>query len=386
MRATFLPFSPPTIGPEEIDEVIDTLRSDWLSTGPKTQRFGQEFAAMVGATHAVPLNSCTAAMHLALAVWGIGPGDEVITTPYTFCSTVNVILHLGARPVLVDICDDDFNIDPSRIEAAITPRTRVLMPVHFAGQPCRMDDILAIADRHGLRVLEDAAHAAGATYRERPIGSLGDATAFSFYVTKNITTGEGGMLTTNDAETATQAAMLGLHGMSRNAWQRYSKEGSWRYDVVAAGYKYNMSDIQAALGLQQLVKLPAFIERRRQVVAAYQAGLGDLPTLRLPSARPEVSHAWHLYVVRLRPGQERLRRAAVIEALRARNIGTSVHFTPLNLFTYYQQQLGWAAGQYPVAEAAYEGAFSLPLHPRLSDDDVADVIAAVRDVVTSLTD
>jgi dTDP-4-amino-4,6-dideoxygalactose transaminase len=383
MRQTFLAFSPPAIGPEEIAEVIDTLRSDWITTGPKTHRFEAAFAERAGAPHAVAVNSCTAAMHLALVAWGLGPGDEVITTPYTFCSTVNVILHAGARPVLADVCPDDLTLDPAAVEAALTPRTRAILPVHFAGQPCRMDDLLAIAARHGLRVLEDAAHAVGATYRGRPVGALGDATAFSFYATKNLTTAEGGMLTTADAALAERVRRLSSHGLSRDAWKRYSAEGSWYYEVVEAGFKYNMTDLQASLGLHQLAKQPAFQARRAAVVAAYQAGLGDLAALQLPSARPEVGHAWHLYVIRLRPGALRIGRAQVIEELKRRNIGASVHFIPLNLHPYYRAHLGWAPGQFPVAEAAYAGAVSLPLHPRLSDGDVADVVAALREVVTT---
>lgn len=383
MRNEFLPFSPPSIGPDEIAEVIDTLQSPWIGSGPKTQRFATAFARYVGAEHAVPLNSCTAAMHLALAAWGIGPGDEVITTPYTFCSTVNVVLHLGARPVLVDICADDFNIDPSRLEAAITPRTRALLPVHFAGQPARLTAIRAIAARHGLRVLEDAAHAAGARYQGRPIGGDGEAIAFSFYVTKNMTTAEGGMLTTNDATLANQVAQLGLHGMSRHAWQRYSKEGSWRYDVVAPGYKYNMTDIQASLGLHQLDRLPAFLDRRTAIARRYRAELGDLTALRLPTSRPEIEHGWHLYVIRLDGAQLTIDRDQFIEEMRARNIGTSVHFIPLHLFSYYQDHLGWQPGDFPVAEAAFDGAVSLPLHPGLSDCDVEDVIEAVRSIIVA---
>ncbi|MCC6626738.1 MAG: DegT/DnrJ/EryC1/StrS family aminotransferase [Chloroflexi bacterium] len=382
MRQSFLAFSPPSIGQDEIDEVIDTLRSAWITTGPKTRRFEDEFAALAGVPHALAVNSCTAAMHLALAAWGVGQGDEVITTPYTFCSTVNVVLHQGARPVLVDVCDGDLTLDPDRLEAAITPRTRVVLPVHLGGQPCRMDDILAIAARYGLKVLEDAAHATGATYRGRPVGNLGDATAFSFYATKNLTTAEGGMLTTADAELADRTRLLALHGMSRDAWKRYGQDGAWHYDVVAPGFKYNMTDIQASLGLHQLRRLPVLQARRAAVAARYTAGLADLTALRLPVARPEVEHAWHLYVIRVQPGAIRIDRAAMIEELHRRNIGTSVHFIPLNHHPYYQSALGWRPGQFPVAEAAYAGAISLPLHPGLSDGDVDDVIDAVRDVVT----
>lgn len=381
MRDTFLSFSPPAIGPEEINEVIDTLRSDWISTGPKTRRFEAEFADYIGAPRAVAVSSCTAAMHLALTAWGIGPGDEVITTPYTFCSTVNVILHAGATPVLVDVCPDDLTLDPAAAAAAVTPRTKALLPVHLAGQPCRMDELLALARAHGLRVLEDAAHAIGARYRDRSVGRLGDAAAFSFYATKNLTTAEGGMLTTADDDLAERARVLGSHGMSRDAWKRYSAEGSWYYEVVAPGYKYNMTDIQAALGLHQLTKQPAFQARRAAIAAAYTAGLGDLAALGLPAVRPEVVHAWHLYIIRLRPGALRLGRAEVIEDLRRRNIGASVHFIPLNLHPYYREHLGWRPGQFPTAEAGYAGAISLPLHPRLTDADVADVVAAVREIV-----
>lgn len=383
MRETFLLFSPPTIGEDEIAEVVDTLRSGWITTGPKTRRFEADFAAYTGAGQAVAVNSCTAAMHLTLVAWELGPGDEVITTPYTFCSTVNVILHTGAQPVLVDVQPDDLTIDPELVAAAVTPRTRAILPVHFAGQPCRMDALLAIARARGLRVLEDAAHAVGATYQGQPIGGLGDATAFSFYATKNLTTGEGGMLTTDDADLAERVRLLATHGMSRDAWRRYSAEGSWFYEVVAPGFKHNMTDIQAALGLHQLTRLPGFLERRAAIVRAYAEGLGDLEALDLPTARPEVGHAWHLYVIRLRPGALRITRAQAIEELHRRNIGTSVHFIPLNLHPYYQRHLGWAPGQFPVAEAAYAGAISLPLHAGLTDADVADTIEAMRDVVAT---
>jgi dTDP-4-amino-4,6-dideoxygalactose transaminase len=383
MRQSFLAFSPPSIGEDEIEEVIDTLRSTWITTGPKTRRFEEEFAAFAGAPYALAVNSCTAAMHLALAAWGVGPGDEVVTTPYTFCSTVNVILHQGARPVLADVCADDVTIDPDAIAAAITARTRVVLPVHFAGQPCQMDEILGLAERHGLKVLEDAAHATGAAYRGRTVGSLGDATAFSFYATKNLTTAEGGMLTTADPALAEQARTLALHGMSRNAWNRYGQHGSWRYDVVAAGFKYNMTDIQASLGLHQLRRQPAFSARRAEIAAHYAAGLADLPALQLPLARPDVTHAWHLYVIRLVPGALRIDRDQVIAELRRRNIGVSVHFIPLNHHPYYQSALGWRPGQFPVAEAAFAGAISLPMHPGLTGGDVQDVIEAVRDVVTT---
>ena len=379
-RSTYLSFSPPLIGEEEIAEVVDTLRSDWITTGPKAAQFEAEFAARVSAPAAVAVNSCTAALHTALLASGIGPGDEVITTPLTFAATVNVVEHVGARPVLVDVERDTLTINPALIEAAITGRTRAIVPVHYAGHPADLDPIHGLARARRLLVLEDAAHAIPAAYRGRKIGSGANPVAFSFYATKNLTTAEGGMLT-GEHGFLERARLLSLHGLSRDAWKRYDKGGSWRYEVLAPGFKYNMTDIQAALGLWQLRKLPAFQERRRQVVRRYTEAFQGDEALELPVERPNVEHAWHLYVLRLRPGVLRIGRDRFIEELATRNIGTSVHFTPIHLHPYYRDKYGYNATSFPVAYDNFQRMLSLPLNPRLSDQDVADVIDAVRDVV-----
>jgi len=379
-RSSYLSFSPPLIGEEEIAEVVDTLRSDWITTGPKAAQFEAEFAAAVSAPAAVAVNSCTAALHTALLASGIGPGDEVITTPLTFAATVNVVEHVGARPVLVDVERDTLTINPALIEAAITGRTRAIIPVHYAGHPADLDPIHGLARARRLLVLEDAAHSIPATYRGRKIGSGANPVAFSFYATKNLTTAEGGMLT-GEHGFLERARLLSLHGLSRDAWKRYDKGGSWRYEVLAPGFKYNMTDIQAALGLWQLRKLPAFQERRRQVVRRYTEAFQGDEALELPVERPNVEHAWHLYVLRLRPGVLRIGRDRFIEELATCNIGTSVHFTPIHLHPYYRDKYGYRATAFPVAYDSFQRMLSLPLNPRLSDQDVADVIDAVRDVV-----
>jgi len=379
-RSEFLPFSPPLIGEEEIAEVVDTLRSNWITTGPKTKRFEEDFAASVGAPGALALNSCTAALHTALVTLGVGPGDEVVTTPMTFAASVNVIEHVGARPVLVDVQSDTLNIDPARVAAAITPRTKALLPVHYAGHPVDLDALQHLARRGGLAVVEDAAHALPARYKGRAIGSGANPVAFSFYATKNLTTAEGGMLV-GDPAFLQRARTVSLHGMSRDGWKRYEKGGSWYYEVLLPGFKYNMTDIQAALGLWQLRKLERFQQRRREVVALYASGFAGEEALELPTAHGEVEHAWHLYVLRLRPDVLRIGRDQFIEELKQRNIGTSVHFIPIHLHPYYREKYGYRPESFPVAYGAFQRMMSLPLNPRLSDRDVADVIDAVLDVV-----
>jgi len=379
-RSSFLPFSPPSIGEEEIAEVVDTLRSDWITTGPKVASFEAEFAAAVAAPGALALNSCTAGLHTALAVSRIGPGDEVITTPLTFAATVNVVEHVGARPVLVDVEPDTLTIDATQIAAAITPRTRAIIPVHYAGHPADLDPIHALARAHRLVVLEDAAHALPASYRGRKVGCGGNPVAFSFYATKNLTTGEGGMLT-GEPDFLARARILSLHGMSRGAAKRYDAGGHWAYDILAPGFKYNMTDIQGALGLWQLRKLARFQRRRREVVAAYQAAFAGEEALELPVERPWVEHAWHLYVLRLQPTALCIGRDRFIEELAARNIATSVHFIPIHVHPYYRDRYGYRPADFPVAYDSFRRMISLPLNPRLSDQDVADVIEAVRDVI-----
>ncbi|HHW74097.1 MAG TPA: DegT/DnrJ/EryC1/StrS aminotransferase family protein [Firmicutes bacterium] len=379
-RKTFLPFSPPSISEDEIKEVVDTLRSDWLTTGPKTKRFEEAFRERLGSPAALALNSCTAALHLGLAALGVGRGDEVITTTMTFAASANIIEHLGGRPVLVDVEPDTLNIDPAQVEEKITTRTKVILPVHFAGHPAAMDQIFELAGDNNLGVLEDAAHALPAVYRGKAIGSGDNPAAFSFYATKNLTTAEGGMLTGSE-ELLEQARVLSLHGMSRDAWKRYEQGGSWYYEVVSPGYKYNMTDIQAALGLHQLRRLEGFQRRRGEVVRAYNDAFSGCEALELPVERAEVEHAWHLYVLRLRPEALTIDRDQFIRELESRNIGTSVHFIPVHLHPYYRDKYGYAAGDFPVAYENYRRLLSLPLSPRLTNEDLADVIEAVLQVV-----
>jgi dTDP-4-amino-4,6-dideoxygalactose transaminase len=379
MRTTFLPFSPPYLSNEEIDEVVDTLSSDWITTGPKTKRFESEFAAFLGAESALALNSCTAGLHLALVVLGIGSGDEVITTPMTFCSTVNVIEHVGAKPVLVDVEPDTLNIAPSLIEKAITPKTRAIMPVHYAGHPCEMDVIMNIAREHQLFVIEDAAHALSAHYKGKLVGTMGDLTAFSFYATKNLTTAEGGMLTGNQ-DLIDKARALSLHGMNRDAWKRYDKGGSWYYEVDAPGFKYNMTDIQASIGLQQLKKLAGFQKRRHEIVKRYNEAFAASPCSQIPVHRPDVEHACHLYTLRLNLETLKVDRDQFIEEMKERNIGTSVHFIPIHLHPYYRRKYGYQPDDFPTAYSNFQRLISLPLYPRMTDQDVDDVIEAVLNV------
>jgi dTDP-4-amino-4,6-dideoxygalactose transaminase len=382
LRREYLPFSPPAIGEEEIDEVVDTLRSPWITTGPKVQRFERAFADFLGVPDAVAMSSCTAALHTALVAMGVGPGDEVITSPITFAATVNVIEHVGARPVLADVDPETLNIDPARVMEAITPRTRALLPVHFAGHPAELGALRTIAKEHRLMVLEDAAHALPAAYRGERIGSGPDPVAFSFYATKNLTTAEGGMLTGCDGMLQ-MARVIGLHGMTRDAWKRYARGGSWRYEVVMAGFKYNMTDIAAAIGIHQLARLESFHRRREEIAARYTEAFAEEPALEVPVRRAHVEHAWHLYVLRLRPDALRIDRDQFIEELALREIGTSVHFIPIHLHPYYRDKYGYVPERFPVAHGNFQRMLSLPLHPRLSDDDVADVIDAVLDVVQS---
>lgn len=382
MRESFLAFSPPALGDEEIAEVVATLKTDWITTGPKTRRFEEEFAAFVGAEAALAVFSATDAMQVALAALGVEPGDEIITTAMTFCSTVHVIEHLGARPVLVDVEPDTLCIDPRGVERAVTDKTRGLLPVHVYGHPCDLDPLLELAAIRGLFVLEDAAHSLPASYKGRMVGTIGTATAFSFYATKNMTTAEGGMLT-GDPDLIAKARMWSLHGMSRDAYKRYSAEGSWFYEVVLPGFKCNMTDIQASLGLQQLKKLPRFQDRRREIVRRYHDAFSQMPELQVPVERSDVESAWHIYALRLNLDSLTIDRNRFIEELKARQIGTSVHFIPIHLHPYYRDKYGFSAEDFPVAYREYRRLISLPLHPRLSDRDADDVIAAVTDVVRS---
>ncbi|HVA55843.1 MAG TPA: DegT/DnrJ/EryC1/StrS aminotransferase family protein [Gammaproteobacteria bacterium] len=380
MRQEFLAFSPPSVGEEEVAAVNEVLRSAWITTGPKTRQFEQEFADFLHAPGTLALNSCTAALHTALVTLGIGPGDEVITTPMTFAASVNVIEHVGARPLLVDVQPDTLNIDPVKIEAAVTRKTKVVIPVHYCGHPVELDHINQLAAANGVTVLEDAAHALPARYKGRNIGGGANPVAFSFYATKNLTTAEGGMLT-GAPGFLERARIISLHGMSRDAWKRYDKGGSWFYEVVLPGFKYNMTDIQAAIGLVQLRKLAGFQARRLQVVQAYNEAFSRVEALQVPTVRSEVEPAWHLYVLRLNLECLSITRDEFIEELRIRNIGTSVHFIPVHMHPYYQDKYGWKPQDFPVAYENYQRLVSLPLHPGLGNADVRDVIEAALDVV-----
>ena len=380
MSTEFIPFSPPQIGEEEIAEVVDTLRSGWITTGPKTRAFEEEFRDYVHAPAALGLSSCTAALHLALDTLDVGPGDEVITTPLTFVATVNAIEHVGARPVLADVEPDTLNIDPAAVEAAVTPHTRALLPVHYAGHPVDLDALTAIAASSGLDIVEDAAHAAAARYKGKLIGECDNPVAFSFYATKNMTTAEGGMLT-GTTDFIDRARVASLHGMSRDAWKRYGKGGSWFYEVVRPGFKYNMTDIQAAIGRCQLRRLGDFQKRRGEVVAAYHAAFAGCEALQTPVTRPDVETAWHLYVLRLNLDALTINRNQFIDEMSARNIGTSVHFIPIHIHPYYVDKYGFAPDDFPVTMSNYERMLSLPLNAGISDEDVARVIEAVLDIV-----
>ena len=382
MSEHFIPFHRPSIGEEEIAEVAETLRSGWLTTGPRVARFEREFREHVGAPYSIAVNSATAALHLALAGLKIGPGDEVITTPITFCATVQAILHVGATPVLADIGSDG-NIDPEDIQKCITNRTRAIIPVHLAGLPCQMKAIWSLARERGLHVIEDAAHAAGACYEGRPIGSgptesaaASDAVAFSFYATKNLTTGEGGMVTTHRPGLAETMRMLSLHGTSHHAWDRYSEHGDWHYDVLAHGFKYNLSDIQAAIGIHQLKKLESFIERRTLYAGIYNHALEGIEEAALPPDSPRSRHAWHLYILRLNLQRLNIDRSEFIRELRGKGIGTSVHFIPIPLLRFFGQ-IPLAKASCPRALDLYPRIVSLPLYPAMTEEEVRYVAQCV---------
>jgi dTDP-4-amino-4,6-dideoxygalactose transaminase len=381
-RPTFLPYHQPLLGAEEEASVIETMRSGWITTGPKTKLFEQQLAAYVGTAHCVAVNSCTAALHLALEAVGVGPGDEVITSPITFASTANVIVHRGAAPVFVDVERDTINMDASLLEAAITPKTKAIIPVHLFGQACDMDAINGIATRHGLAVIEDAAHAIGAEYKGQRIGGSGNMTAFSFYATKNITSGgEGGALTTNNIEIAERVAIMSLHGMSKDAWKRYSLSGYKHWDIVYPGYKYNMFDLQAAVAIPQLAKIEAFWERRKELKARLDAAFRNVPEIVLPAERPYGKHAYHLYPIILRTEDLTVDRDGVMDAIQRENVGVGVHFRAVHLHPYYMDHWGFTRGMFPNAEYYSDRTISLPLYPKMTDADADDVIRAVQTVI-----
>jgi dTDP-4-amino-4,6-dideoxygalactose transaminase len=384
MTPPFLPFALPEIGDDEIAEVVDTLKSGWLTTGPKTKRFEADFTAFLGdaGLHSLAVNSATAGLHLALEALSIGPGDEVITTTHTFTATAEVARYLGADVVLVDIDPATLCIDAAAVEAAVTPRTKAVVPVHYAGRAADMAALLAVARRNNLKVVEDAAHALPTTSQGQLVGTLGsDVTVFSFYANKTITTGEGGMVVTRDAELARRIAVMRLHGISRDAFDRFTaKVPSWYYEIVAPGFKYNLTDIASALGLHQLRKAHAFQQRRAAIAARYTAAFEGLPVVPPPQPLPGDTHAWHLYVLRLADACP-LQRDAVIERLFALGIGCSVHYIPLHLQPYWRDRYQLQAQQFPHSQKAYERMLSLPLYSRMTDADAQRVIDAVRGVL-----
>ncbi len=379
----FLPFHRPWIDAQSIQAVVDVLESGWLTRGPRTEAFEKALAEYLGCRAAIGLNSCTAGLHLALVALGIGPGDEVITSPITFPATANVIVHQGARPVFADVDRDTLNLDPEQVAARITPRTKAILPVHFAGHPCPMGPIIDLARRHRLHVIEDAAHALEAVDAGKKIGTVGHLTAFSFYATKNLTTGEGGMLTTDDPDLAQRLRILSLHGISKSAWTRYTPAGVHEWETLLPGFKYNMFDIQAALGLAQLSRLEEWWRIRRSHAERYRDALMDTPQLTLLGERSGIRHAHHLLVVLLRVERLGVNRRAIMESLKAEGIGTGVHFTSLHVHPYYRDTLSVLPGELPVAEWASPRVLSLPLYPRMTDGDVDRVVGTLQKVLAA---
>jgi dTDP-4-amino-4,6-dideoxygalactose transaminase len=385
VETALIPFHRASVGEEEVAAIAEVLRSGWLTMGTKTFEFEREFAKYVGARHAVSVCSGTAALHLALEACGLQPGDEVLIPTTTFTATGEVVTYLGARPVLIDIDASTLNVDARLVRRKITSRTRAMIPVHMAGQPCDLEEIHCIAKEHGLRVLEDAAHSIPSAYRGRRIGCLSELTAFSFYATKTLTTGEGGMITTDNDDYAARMRMMRLHGISGDAWKRYGKNGSWFYEVVEAGFKYNPTDLQAALGLVQLSKCDSLNDARRRIAERYTSAFNEIGALEPPTIMSDRTTSWHLYILRLRLEQLQIDRNAFIQKLKECGIGTSVHFIPLHLHPYYQRTYGYRRGDFPIAETEFERCLSLPIYPGMSDQDVEQVIDSVTEIANRAT-
>jgi perosamine synthetase len=380
VRKTMLPYGHQSIEETDIHAVVDVLRSDWLTTGPKVAEFEKAFAAHVGAKHGVSFSSGTAALHAAVHAAGVKDGDEVITSPMTFAATANCALYVGARPVFADVCNDTLNINVETLRAAITPHTRAILPVDYAGHPADLDPILKLADEHGITVIEDACHALGAQYHGRPVGSLAHMTVFSFHPVKHLTTGEGGMVTTGDPHFAEKLRCFRNHGITGDARQRQAS-GQWYYEMVSLGFNYRLTDIACALGLSQLPRLEQNLARRREIAARYTAALRKARGVVPPSVREGIEPAWHLYPIRLDLKKLCVSRAEIFAALRAENIGVNVHYIPVHLHRYYRERFGYRGGEFPVAESAYERLISLPMFHGMSDVDVDDVIEAVAKTI-----
>ncbi|HEX9250752.1 MAG TPA: DegT/DnrJ/EryC1/StrS family aminotransferase [Ignavibacteriaceae bacterium] len=381
MNKDYLLFHKPFISEEEIDEMVDTLRSGWLSMGPKTIKFEEEFNKYIGSKRSVAVNSWTAAGHLTLEAFGIEKGDEVILPTMTFPATAEIVCYFGAKPVIVDVDEDTLNISLTEIEKAITPKTKAIIPVHYGGQPCDLDEIQEIARAYNLKVLEDAAHSLPATYKGKKIGTISDVTCFSFYATKTLSTGEGGMICTNNEEIAERCAIMRLHGINRDAWKRYSESGSWYYEVVAPGYKYNFTDLQASLGLPQLKKVDVMWEWRKKIAARYFEGLKNLDMITLPTVKSDRESSWHLFPIRLNLDMITKNRAQIIDELKNNNVGVGVHFMPVHQHLYYSETFNLDDKNYPVASAAFPRLMSLPIYPGMTDQSIEKVIRAVIEIL-----
>ena len=377
-----VPFHVPCIGKEEIRAVVETLESGWITTGPKTKSFEEAFARHIGVRHALAVNSCTAALHLSLEAIGLNAGDEVLVPTLTFTATAEVVTYFKAKPVLVDVDPLHFNLSVEDAERKITSKTRAIIPVHFAGHACPMDPILELAKSKGLTVIEDAAHAIPAQYKGRNIGTLSAMTAFSFYATKTLATGEGGMVTTDDDALADRVRVMRLHGMNRDAWKRYRADGNWRYEIIAAGYKCNLTDLQASLGLVQLARCDEMWQSRARIAQKYMQALVSMKAYDTLPVSPDVQHSWHLFVILVDPTKLRIHRDQIIDELRERGIGTAVHFIPLHLHRYYQETWGYRAGEFPVAEEYFDRCISLPIYPDMTDEDVSQVVDALDEIAT----
>ena len=381
VRDDFLPYGKQCLNTEEINEVIDTLKSNWITTGPKMRLFEEHFKDFIGSKYAIAVNSGTAALHISTSSININPGDEVITTPLTFVASANCVIYRGGTPIFADIKKDTYNIDPNEIKKKITPKTKAIIPVHFAGQPCDMDEICEIAQENDLYIIEDAAHAIDAEYNGKKIGNISDLTVFSFHPVKNITTAEGGMVTTNNEELYEKLLMFRTHGISKDAVKRFGKSGDFYYDMKYLGFRYNMSELHASLGIHQLNKLPNFQKRRREIVEIYDKGLKDIEEVKLPYVKSNIKHSWHLYIIQLNLEKLRVDRDFIFKALREENIGVNVHYIPVHFHSYYRNKFGLTKGILPNVEWLFPQLITIPIFAKMSDDDVNDVIYALKKVI-----